>query len=104
MSALSDDFRKRAAGQIAASAPLLEEPDFVNNPKKQALFIIGQINATILTVAADAEDIQKLTDAQAAEQARIRESMEKFNAIRQATAKGDWDEFDRLVGKPANAS
>jgi hypothetical protein len=51
--ALSDDFRTKAKQNIEYSAPLFDEPDFATNPRKQAMAVIGQVNATMLSALAD---------------------------------------------------
>ena len=99
MSGLSEAFRQKASDQVAASSPLFDAPDFETNAKKQALAIIGQVNATIFGALADVLESGRLSAGTSA----IRESVEAVSqlssAIRLATARatvtGDWHEFDR---------
>jgi hypothetical protein len=101
MSALSESFRKKASDQVAASAPLFDEPDFDTNAKKQALAIIGQVNATVLTSLADVLESGRLNSSASAIRDSVGASSNLNNAIRlaaaRATVTGDWNEFDRLA-------
>ena len=106
MAELSDVFRRRSQEQAASSAALFDEEDFDENPKKQALAIIGQVNATVLDAFADVLDNSTLLGKSAAASAlfeRRKKVLERNDAIRMAAAKGEWDEFDRLAagGEPS---
>ncbi len=96
---LADDFRARAKDQAEASAAIfaLPDADFAASPKKQALAIIGQVNATTLRTVADAMDYLSRTIGSDSVTARLAAKLAENNAIRSAAAKGDWDEFNRIV-------
>jgi hypothetical protein len=51
--ALSDDFRTKAKQNVDGSVSLFEVADFATDPKKQAMAVIGQVNATIYSALAD---------------------------------------------------
>jgi hypothetical protein len=51
--ALSDDFRTKAKQNVDGSVSLFESADFATDPKKQAMAVIGQVNATIYSALAD---------------------------------------------------
>lgn len=105
MAGLPDDYRARAKEQVAASAALFEEGDFDSNAKKQALAIIGQVNATVLTGLADVMDYLRQTTGADSAMARRKLILEKNDEIRKAAANGDWKKFDQITGAadPANA-
>lgn len=100
MAELSETFRRRSKEQSESSLALFAEADFDTNAKKQAMFVIGQVNATMLDALADVLDNGTLLGKSAAASAlfeRRRKVLERNDAIRLAAAKGEWDEFDRLA-------
>lgn len=97
MAAISDDFRARAKQQAEASIALFDSADFDAKPKTQALAIIGQVNATLYTALADMADYLRTSAGADRLSARTGTLLKRNDAIRQAAAKGDWVEFDKLV-------
>ncbi len=96
---LADDFRARAKEQAESSAAIFALPDvdFDASPKKQALFIVGQVNATVLKSLADAMDYLSKTTGSTSLTQRIMSRLASNDALRTAAARGDWDAFDKLV-------
>ena len=100
---LSDKFRQKASDQSAASLQMFEAEDFERSAKKQALAVIGQVNATLLDGLADVVDHLTLLAASGGGQANEKRLtiLRTNDAIRRAAAKGDWSEFDRLSAELA---
>lgn len=96
MTKLSDDFRQRAKTNAEGSNTLLAAEDFDTSPKKQALAIIGQVNATIYSALADMMDLGTGRHSALADSVSSRLALN--SALRTAAAKGEWDEFNRLAG------
>ena len=94
MSTLSDKFRSLAKTNVEGSNQALEADDFGVSPKKQALAIIGQINATIYNALADTLDEKR---APATGESSLAQTIAWNHALRLAAARGDNDEFDRLT-------
>ena len=103
---LAEEFRQRAKEQIGGSSALFEADDFERSAKKQALAVIGQVNATVLEGLADVVDlldtIATLGGSGSSPANERRVKLLKVNdAIRKAAAKRDWNEFDRLTAELA---
>jgi len=102
MPTLPDEFRAKAKEQVAASAAMFEAEDFDASAKKQALAVIGQVNATVYSALADAMDYVRLSVGSESSLARTAAFLRRNHAIRKAAARGDWNEFDRLVADGGN--
>lgn len=114
MTTLAEDFREKAKQNVEGSTTLFDAPDFAADAKKQAMAVIGQVNATVYSALADMMDYQQLSASADAAMERRRAVIKRNHEIRiaasNAAATGDWNEFDRLVnsdrnpavGEPAN--
>jgi hypothetical protein len=94
----SSELHRRASDQRAAAAVMLESVDLGTEPKKQVTAIVGFCTANVLDALADVLDYLRESPGLDAKMAERRKIMERNDAIRRAAAKGDWAEFDRLVG------
>jgi len=96
MMGLSADFRRKAAEQREATAPLYTTEKLVD-PKNRIVVTVGQCNSTMYDALADVVDYldgqQKLS--KLAE--TLKQRMELTHAIRTAAATQDWDKFAELV-------
>lgn len=100
MAGLADELRQRSKDTAASANTLFESDDFEISVKKQSLFVIGQVKASLFSTLA--EVLEELDyNARAREQTsqwdKRAEVLKRNEAIRRAAASGDWDEYDRIV-------
>lgn len=99
MTSLSDDFRQRAAKEREAANAMIESADFVRNPKKQVIAIVGHVRAGQFEALAEVVDYLRAAPGAGSFQARRAAISRQHSSIRNAVAKGEWDEFDRIVAE-----
>lgn len=88
-----DKHRERAESLRSLGAQLLDATDLATNPQKQIKVLAALNEAATLDAVADlAEWLERILPG-----SRIRERMSFNDRIRIAAAKGDWDEFDRII-------
>ena len=99
MATLSESFRQHAVEQRKASNVLMEANPTLGqiSTEKLVASIVGQVNANALETMADALDYLQKTAGSDGLLDRRRKILERNDAIRTAAAKGDWNEFDKLV-------
>ena len=103
MGVYGDDARARAKELAEAAEQLLRSTNFGADPKIQALFVVGKVQADFLAEIANLADYLAATEELTEQQKKAREAEERNSAIRNAaaaaTASGDWSRFDTLVGQ-----
>jgi len=104
MAGLPDSFRQRGKESNDASRAMLEAGDFEQSAHKQAMAIIGQVNAALFFALADMMDYLRTTTGTDSALERRRAILQRNDAIRKAAATGNWDEFDRLTAGDDPAS
>jgi hypothetical protein len=94
---LADDFRRRAKEQRDAATLLLGSDTLFSDEKKQIAVIVGQVTANLYDGLADMVSyLRAASDKDGIQDLRRRHA--QFNdAVRKASAAGDWDQFERLI-------
>jgi len=98
VSALGDEFRRRAKDQREAANTILAAADLQTSAEKQITATVGHVNANLLDALADLVDYDQAKNGADRLAVRRLTILERNDAIRTAAARGDWAEFDRLAG------
>ena len=99
MQSLGENFRSRSAEQHENALALLKSPEFITDPEKQAMFVVGKLTANVLHVLGEMVDYLDGAGKMNAADDRRTKILERNDAIRNAAASGNWEEFDRLVSQ-----